>query len=239
MDNGLASWFKIWHPRYRGILVQLALAAAMAAALLYLQQSLLDLLTLSLASNPAAAPAGFGEPADKALTVLSDYAASLGLKAASLPLLVLGLFILVAVIASAVDYWKVRVTGRLRVRSEDDLESEILAHLLRKDDAFFARHSPSETVNRLAVDTYRTTENRPNVMLAVASAALIVSSLGYFLQKDWRLAGVDLPDDKTRQGHGRQLPPLRRPRQIALRGLPESISGDPGRRPPSKGPPAF
>jgi ABC-type multidrug transport system fused ATPase/permease subunit len=190
MDNGLASWFRIWRPRYRGVLVQLALAAALAAALLYLQQSLLDLLTLSLASNPAAAPAGSGESANKALTVLSDYAASLGLDPASLPLLVLGLFILVAVIASGMDYWKVRVTGRLRVRSEDDLESEILAHLLRKDDAFFARHSPSETVNRLAVDVYRTTENRPNVMLAVAAATLIVSSLGYFLQKDWRLAGV-------------------------------------------------
>ena len=190
MDNGLASWFRIWHPRYRGILIQLALAAAIAAALLYVQQDLLDLLTLSLASNPAAASAESGEHADKALTALSDYAASLGLKPASLPLLVLGLFILVAVAASAIDYWKVRVTGRLRVRSEDDLEAEILAHLLRQDDAFFARHSPSETVNRLAVDMYRTTENRPNLMLAVASAALIVSSLGYFVQKDWRLAAV-------------------------------------------------
>ncbi len=190
MENGLASWFRIWHPRYRDILIQLAVAAAIAAALLYFQQGLLDLLTLSLASGPAAAPAESVEHADKALAVLSNYAASLGLTAASLPLLVLGIFILVAVAASAIDYWKVRVTGRLSVRSEDDLEAEILAHLLRKDDAFFARHSPAETVNRLAVDVYRTTENRPNVMLAVASAALIVSSLGYFVQKDWRLAAV-------------------------------------------------
>ena len=190
MDNGLASWFRIWHPRYRDVLIQLAVAAAIAAALLYFQQGLLDLLTLSLAAGPAAAPAESVEHADKALAVLSNYAASLGLTAASLPLLVLGLFILVAVAASAIDYWKVRVTGRLRVRSEDDLEAEILAHLLRKDDAFFARHSPAETVNRLATDVYRTTENRPNVMLAVASAALIVSSLGYFVQKDWRLAAV-------------------------------------------------
>src|SRR5208283_5372711 len=99
MDNGLASWFRIWHPRYRGILIQLALAAAIAAALLYFQQGLLDLLTLSLASNaPAAAESA--EHADKALAVLSDYAAALGLGPASLPLVVLGVFILVAFIAS-------------------------------------------------------------------------------------------------------------------------------------------
>jgi ABC-type multidrug transport system fused ATPase/permease subunit len=166
----------------------LVVAGTIAAALTYAQNDLLSLLTQSLAvgkaagsAEPPARPEG-GVPGN-----LSHLAAALRI---GLPLLLLGLFIVVRLASSAVEFWKGHATGKLTIRSKDDLETEILSHLLRKDDAFFSRHSPAETVNRLAVDLYRVTQRRPNLTGLWWSALLLAGNIVYFLSKDWRLALV-------------------------------------------------
>lgn len=188
MQRGLSEWFAIAHPRYRALLGQLLLVGTFGSALAYLDNYLLSALTdsLSIELGGAGAAQSSGGVVSAALATLAA-AASL-----TLPMAVLGAFVLARLISAVVAYWRARVVGRLQNDSRNDLESEILEHLLRKDDAFFSSHSPAETVNRLAVDIFRVSERRPATMTVWWSSLLIIGSLTFFLQRDWRLALIGL-----------------------------------------------
>lgn len=181
MKSQLASWFAISHPRYRPALGQLLVAGTLASVLVYLQNDLLALLTQALAAQPAT------EQEAGIVSLLSKFAHH---SPFGLPSIVLGLFVLSQLVSGLIDFWKTHVSGKLTIQTKDDLETEILLHLLHKDDAFFSRHSPAETVNRLAVDLYRVSERRPNLMKVWWSALLLLGNLVFFFQKDWRLALV-------------------------------------------------
>lgn len=182
MKLRLDSWFTIWHPRYRGCLAELVVVGALASALTYAQNDLLGLLTLSLGAGGGSDDAGEG-----ATALLKRLSAHFEL---GLPLLALVSFITVRLVSGAVEYWKTYATGRLGIRSRDDLETEILLNLLNKDDSFFSRHSPAETVNRLAVDLSRVSDRRPNLMKVWWSVLLLAGNLVFFFLRDWRLAVV-------------------------------------------------
>jgi ABC-type multidrug transport system fused ATPase/permease subunit len=177
----LSSWFALWHPRYRAALIGLAIAGALASALVYLENNLLDLLTRSVAeASPAARPGD-------ASAVVARLA---GWLQVGLPFLALGLFVAGRLASGFVEFWKIHLTGSLTIQTKNDLETEILLHLMRKDDAFFSRHSPAEMVNRLAVDLSRVSGRRPNLMHVWWSALLLSGNLAFFLVKDWRLAAA-------------------------------------------------
>lgn len=184
MEQGLAGLFALWHPRYRLLIGQLFLAGTFAAGLVYTQNTLLTSLTLSLAT---------AEPQTTAPTVLSSgivaqflshFVASMQL---SWPLFLLLLFIVASLLSATFEYWKIRVIGALRIKTRNDLEIEILTHLLGKEDSFFASHSPAETVNRITVDLNRVCELRGHMMRVWWCLVLILSYFVFFLLKDWRL----------------------------------------------------
>ena len=181
---GLGSWFALWHARYRLLLVQLLVAGTVGSALAYLDNYLLSALTRSLsqAFQASAAASEAGDPLVALASTLSW----------SLPLTVLGVFVLARLASAAITFWRTRAGGTLQIQSRNDLESEILVHLLHKDDSFFSSHSPAETVNRLSVDISRVSSRRPNLMTGWWSTLLIVGNLFFFLQRDWRLALVGL-----------------------------------------------
>lgn len=185
MEHGLARLFALWHPRYRLLIGQLLLAGTLAAGLVYLQNTLLTNLTFSLAATESAA-AGPALLASSGLVarVLSHFSRVLNL---SLPLFILLLFIMGNLLAAAFEYWKIRVIGILRIKTRNDLEIEILTHLLGKEDFFFSRHPPAETVNRITVDLNRVCELRCLMMRLWWSAVLILSYFVFFLLHDWRL----------------------------------------------------
>ncbi|MBW2459946.1 MAG: ATP-binding cassette domain-containing protein [Deltaproteobacteria bacterium] len=189
MRTGLAHWFTIAHPRYRLLLVQLLVAGSVGSALAYLDNYLLSALTrsLTLAFNGHTGPASTGT--DELGTPFVSLATALAI---SLPLAVLALFVLARLVSAGIAFWRARAAGALQIKSRNDLESEILVHLLQKDDAFFSSHSPAETVNRLTVDIFRVSQRRPNLMTVWWSALLIIGNLAFFLQRDWRLAIVGL-----------------------------------------------
>jgi ABC-type bacteriocin/lantibiotic exporter with double-glycine peptidase domain len=178
MKSGLASWFALWHRRYRSALVGLLLAGTAASVLVYLENDLLDLLTQSLAPRAAAMEHGLGALAE-------HFSDSLGI---SLPFLALALFVIARLASGAVEFLRADLGGKLAIRSKDDLETEILLHLLHKEDSFFSRHSPAEMVNRLGVDLSRVSERRPSVMKVWWSSLLVAGNLIFFFQRDWRLA---------------------------------------------------
>lgn len=183
MKSGLASWFALWHPRYRAALISLILAGSLASVLVYVENDLLDLLTQSLGQGQAPAAA-----AQHGLAALSHTLADS--LAISLPFLLLGLFVAARLTSGAVEFWRARLGGKLAIRTKDDLETEILLHLLRKEDSFFSRHSPAEMVNRLAVDLSRVSERRLGVTKVWWSSLLVAGNLVFFFLKDWRLALV-------------------------------------------------
>ena len=184
MDQGLASWFAIWHPRYRATLVKLIVAGVATAGMVFVNNGLLQHLTLSLAmSSPAE---GEGGSAFRALARIA------GGSALWLPFLVLGLIIVVRGVRAVVISWSKRARGRLTMQSRNDLEAELLVHLLHKDDAFFSRHSPAETVNRLAVDLGRVCDRRGDVADVCWSTLMLSANVVFFLMADWRLGVVPL-----------------------------------------------
>jgi len=173
MKNGLKSWFAFWHPRYRVFLVQLVVAGITSACLEFGQDKLLQMVTESLGQAPAAATAGAA--ASQPSAAQSQGLASAGWK---LAVACLAGLVLVKALDAAGIYWKTRVAGKLKVQSEDDMESEILGHLLRKDETFFSRHSPAETVSRLSVDLSRVSDRRPLFMSTWWSVLVIVGNEG-------------------------------------------------------------
>jgi len=181
VKSGLSSWFALWHRRYRAELIGLILAGTLASVFVYFENDLLDLLTQSLAPRQATVPA-HSLPA-----LAGEFAGWLQI---SLPFLALGLFVATHLASGAVEFFKNHLSGKLSIRTKDDLETEILLHLLRKDDSFFSRHSPAEMVNRLGVDLARVSERRPALMKVWWSSLLLVGNLVFFFLKDWRLALV-------------------------------------------------
>lgn len=187
MDNGLKSWFAFWHPRYRVFLLQLVVAGITSACLEFGQDKLLQMVTESLGEPTAVATAGGASASQPSV-------ASQGLGGAGwkLAFACLGGLVVVKALDAAGMYWKARVSGKLKVQSEDDMESEILGHLLRKDETFFSRHSPAETVSRLSVDLSRVSDRRPLIMSTWWSVLVIAGNFLFFVLKDWRMAMVAL-----------------------------------------------
>lgn len=183
MEAGLAGWLALWHRRYRRLIVLLFATGALAAVLAYAQNYLLAALTQALAL-----PSGTVAAADwPLLRPVMTFAAEADL---SFPALALALFVTAHLLAAVLEYWRIDATGRLRIETRNDIESQVLVHLLGKDDVFFADHSPAETVNRLVTDLNRVCERRANVVRVWWSVVLIAGHLVFFLQRDWRLALV-------------------------------------------------
>lgn len=174
--------------RHRPLVGLLFATGAVAAGLAYAQNYLLAGLTQALA-----APAGGGfspEQDARGWTLLQPVAMLSEHLNIDFPLLCLLLFIVAHLIADALDFMRIRATGLLRIGTRNEIEVKILGHLLGKNDAFFADHSPGETVNRLATDLNRVCEQHANVVRVWWSVLLILGHLAFFLQRDWRLALV-------------------------------------------------
>jgi len=158
--TGLRAWIAIGHPRYRRLLAELLALALGLAGLVYLENTLLTGFVRQLAGG------------------------------ASLPVAWLaGLFGvgLVRAVGSARSRY---VGNDLAMRSRGDLEAEVFAHLLHRDDDFYRRHGSGEILNRLEVDLHRVLQRRETVVQVVASTLVVLAHLAFFARCDLRLALV-------------------------------------------------
>ena len=192
--KSLSYFITLFCPEYRGLLIMLLALGAAASFLIYSQNELLGMLVKSFSSAPGAlglagakgTATGGGHVAPKEFL---DLAVLLGM---SLPALVLGFLVLARTLYALIAYVKLRTDGRLNIKAKSDLETEILLNLLHKDDQFFSRHSPAETINRLVLDLQRVNQRRSDLVEAWWSGLLLAGNLIFFLSKDWRLALVAL-----------------------------------------------
>lgn len=177
---GLASWFSIWHQRYRAMVLLIFTLATVLGGLAYVKMALLGSVIPAIQSDLSADAVSGSDT--------YHWLASLGDRLGFSPFfMVLGAIVLMGLLAEGLTFWKSLVDGKLHIRARDDVEHEVLSNLLRKDDSFFSSHSPAETVNRLSMDLFRISERR-SVPVAIWWASLqIVASLWFFVAADWRL----------------------------------------------------
>jgi ABC-type multidrug transport system fused ATPase/permease subunit len=208
MQEGLLAGLAMWNRRYAGLMARLLIATVVASALNYGQLTMLEWLMVGLVSQqdvsagtataPAPAQGNHGQAQTSGSNGNAEHPAATSIPQVVheiatilvLPLFVvlLAMFVLVRLASAVTSIWHEHTAGRLTMRTTSDLETEVLGHLLRKDDSFFSRHSPAETVNRLAVDLARVCGRRENWTGALDAGLLIIVSLVYFLGHDWYLA---------------------------------------------------
>lgn len=176
----LASWFRVWHPQYRGTLARLATLAFFLGAIAYAENVLITALSRTFAG---------AADGDSLLRFFARLSEAVHWPVALVALLVYASF---RVVRALMEMSQLHAQGSLKQRSRSDLEGAILGHLLRKDDTFFASRPPAEILNRLSNDIDRVIDARVSVVTAAQGILVILGNLAFFVQSDWRFAVVGL-----------------------------------------------
>jgi ABC-type multidrug transport system fused ATPase/permease subunit len=176
-DRSLASWFAVWHPAYRRQLFATAVLALVAGVTVFLENRTLREITKAF--DPSALKD------DNLLRWFASLATATGL---ALPMVVLATFALLRLTRTAADFGSRRLTVELNHRAKSDLEAQLLDHLLRKDDAFFATRQANDMLQRLSTDIGRIVDRRSHVNAQRASVFTIIGNVYFFWSEDWRLA---------------------------------------------------
>ena len=180
----LASWLAPFHARYRARVLQLAALGTALGAFTYAENVALHEFGNAVAALGHGGPAPAG---DWVLHAAASLAAKIGVLTAAV---VLGGFVLVRLTRVLTDILQRRLTGSLQNTSRSELESELLDHLLRKDDEFFATRPPGEILNRLSGDISRVVDARLSANQVRQAALQIAGNLVFFAWQDWRLAVI-------------------------------------------------
>ena len=176
----LASWFTVWHPRYRGTVTRLAILALLLGAVAYAENVLITALSRSFSG------AAGGD------TLLRFFARAAEAVHWPIALVALVVYAGIRVTRTLFELAQLHAQGSLKQRSRSDLEGAILGHLLRKDDTFFASRPPAEILNRLTHDIDRVIDSRVSIVSAAQGILVILGNLAFFVQSDWRLAVLGL-----------------------------------------------
>ena len=178
--NPLSEWVALWHPAYGRTLAALLVIGTVVGGLVYLENRLLQGLVQSL-SDPS-----FGDSSFLYGLITSPAGR------AGAPFVFLGAVFLAGIMRALLSARRDILSGRMYIRSKNDLEKAVLVHLMNREDAFFSKHSLGEIMNRMEVDTYRIIERRETMIHVWWSSLIIISNLIFFGLADWRLALVVL-----------------------------------------------
>ena len=159
----LESWFAPFHPRYRAVLIALVIFAAALAGLTYAENSVLQTFTASFSG------------------------ASVHYLFVRTPVALLATFVVLRLLKLASDTAQRTLNIRLQDRVRGDIEREVLARLLRRDDTFFASRPPAEILGRLGSDVARVADQRAQTHMKIKAALQFTANIYFFLLRDWRL----------------------------------------------------
>lgn len=173
----LADSFRVWHPRYRRLLLRVTVLAGLVAGLVYVENWTLQELSSSFLKVDGHGPVG----------IIGRAAAKVG---CPLPVLLLVAFVGLRLFRILFEYIQKVSGASLVARGRRDLEQEILAHLLQKDDGFFGSRPPAEILNRLSADIARVVGRRAQGNQLRQAALVIISSLVFLGQQSPVMAGV-------------------------------------------------
>jgi len=190
LPDTLKQRLRILHPDYRGLMLALLIIGAAIAGLAYTSLQLLQAIVQSFTSSGGQT----GLPRDEEPHFVLQWIADNGLlePGAKVVFAVLMAYALVQLVNVVLSFITIKVEARLEIRSRNDIETSILANLLRKDDKFFLTHSAAEIANRLNVDSRDIIERRKTVISLVTTAMNAAAILYFFASNNWIYAVVAL-----------------------------------------------
>jgi len=187
-ERPLGEWLGVFAPPYRSRMAGLIALNLLAAGAVFVELQLLRALTVTLSRVPSAAEPGC-QVGD---WIRSGFALDETPCGASLPMFLLCAYFLSVLAQSGVDLASFLASNRLTQRARRDVERELLRNLLRQDDAFYVRRSPSEIISRLGGDLMRVGGRRQIVSQAIATALGAAAVAAVLILQSWLAAAIAL-----------------------------------------------
>jgi ABC-type multidrug transport system fused ATPase/permease subunit len=182
----LSQWLRVFAPAYRAMLAWLTALNLLSAVAVFIELQLLRSLTVVLSRPTVGAEGGCGIGA----WASSGFSIDAQPCGANLPLLLLSAYAVTIVWQSGVDLAAFACNSRLTQRARHDVERELLRNLLKQDDAFYLRRSPSEIISRLGGDLQRVGGRRQIVTQAISTGLSVIAVVWVLLEQSWLAASV-------------------------------------------------
>jgi ABC-type multidrug transport system fused ATPase/permease subunit len=167
-------------------MAQMAALNVLAAIAIFVELQLLRALTVALSRGPSPATCSLGDWIGSGFSLAPEPCG------AQLPLFLLVTYGLSIAVQSCVDVASFAVSSRLTQQARHDVERELLRNLLRQDDAFYVRRSPSEIISRLGGDLHRVGGRRQIVTQAIATGLSVIAIAWVLAIQSWLAAAIGL-----------------------------------------------
>ena len=190
-SESLRDRLRIFHPAYIPIMAKLFLISTVSAAVTFFSlrilQGLVAIFTIAIGASAG------GETVTEELDFITRFFVELDFaKGWQLVALVLAVYSAIVIFQALLRFINIRVEAQLEIQSQNDIEQDILLHLLRKDDRFFHRHPVTEIANRLSMDTRDMFERRQNVSELYNALAQSIAVLVFLGMQNWTYAAAAL-----------------------------------------------
>lgn len=184
----LRDCLRVFAPAYRGKMAQITILNLFSAMAIFAELQLLRALTVVLSSSAAAGETScrFRDWISSGLPLTVQ---ACGLR---LPLFLLAAYGVLLVLQTVVDLSALSVNSRLSQQARHDVERELLRNLLRQDDAFYLRRSPSEIISRLGGDLQRVGGRRQIVTQAIGTSLYVIAIAWVLMVQSWLAACIGL-----------------------------------------------
>jgi ABC-type multidrug transport system fused ATPase/permease subunit len=184
----LSEWLGVFAPAYRGRIAALIALNVLSAVAVFVELQLLRSLTVVLSRVPT--PADLG--CNLNVWIWSGFSLEPAPCGANLPVFLLCTYFVSVLVQSGVDLAAFAVSSRLTQRARHDVERELLRNLLRQDDTFYVRRSPSEIISRLGGDLHRVGGRRQIVTQAFSTALATIAVVAVLVMQSWVAAAIGL-----------------------------------------------
>jgi ABC-type multidrug transport system fused ATPase/permease subunit len=183
----LTYWLRVLAPEYRVLMVWSIVLSLLSAIATFANLQLLRSLALLISHDTAGTATGCG--LGSIGTAASLLAPGCGTALSVVLIIALGVSLL---LKGGFDYLAFGAGARLDQLAMHHIEREVLRNLLRQDDDFFVRRSPTEVINRLGGDLQRISGRRRTLAQMISSAASIAAIAWVLVDQSWIAASIGL-----------------------------------------------
>jgi len=187
----LRDWLGIFHPAYRTYLAVLLGIGIVSGVLTFLNLVVLQSLVQTFAAIGQLDQVGCRDAGE--INLLTEFVVCSGLATGwAVALLVLLAYAGLELLQAALRILRLFIEGHLEIKSQNDIEREVLVNLMRKDDQFFQRQSATEIANRLSEDTSRMFERRHDISELWSVSVQAIGALAFLWSQHWTYAAAVL-----------------------------------------------
>ena len=183
-ERPLDYWLGVFAPEYRMLLARTIALSLLAALATFANLQLLRSLAIFIGHDVSETTAGCG--LGSIGSIASLFAPGCGTGVSIALVVALGCTLM---LKGALDFWAFGTGAQLDQLAMHHVEREVLRNLLRQDDDFFVRRSPTEVINRLGGDLQRISGRRRTLSQMISSGASIIAIAWVLVDQSW-IAGL-------------------------------------------------